>query len=245
MKRFMNRAAAISAFPLTYELLVPELFYLLAHDGGLSKAACGYVVEPKAQRPEDFQVLNGPEAQTEGLRLLRAHGVWPAPSSFPSIERIIGEGIRKRAFAGPLWGEGCPEEGPWTELWRARGVRMAYALTALAPSGRAAFGLYNLQSETPDLERAVALGEALSPFIAACLDREIASSMSPIIPVKDTQLTFGADGSITILGVDCIEMLRDAGGGGAGSVARMRERVEAAARILLNQIATRPQPELA
>ncbi len=242
MKRFTNRAEAISAFPLPFELLVPELFQLLAHDAGLSKAACGYVVDPRTQRPEDFQVLNGPEVQTEGLRLLRSQGIWPAPSTFPSIERIVREGIRQRAFAGLLWGEGCTEEGPWTALWRERGVRVAYAVTAIAPSGRAAVGLFNLQSVPPQLERALAMGECLSPIIAACLDREVAPSSSPLVTLREAQIAFGADGSIVMLGVDSVEMLRDAGAGDAGAVNRMRARVEAAAKDLLRQMAERPEP---
>ena len=244
MKRFVNRAAAIAAYPLPYELLVPELFHLLAHDAGLSKAACGYVIDTKARRPEAFQVLNGPEVQTEGLRMLRAHGVWPAPSNFPSIERIVSERIRSRAFAGAMWGEGCPEEGPWTALWQSRGVRMAYVLTALAPSGLAAFGLYNLKDGNPDLEQAKAMGEELSPIIAACLDRPAAPSPSPAMLVKETHLAFSADGAVAMLGVDCVEMLRDAGGGHAGAAKRMQAHAETAARDLLRQIAGRPEPEM-
>lgn len=245
MKRFVSRAAAMAAYPLPYELLVPELFQLLAHDAALSKTACGYVVDTKAQKPEEFQVLNGPEVQAEGLRMLRAHGVWPAPSNFPSIERIVGEGIRQRAFAGAMWGEGCAEEGPWTSLWQARGVRMAYVLTALAPSGLAAFGLYNLQNERSDLDVAVAMGEELSPIIAECLDRQPAPSASPAIPVKETQLAFGADGAVTMLGVDCVEMLRDAGGGNAGAVKRMQAKAEALAKDLLDEMAARSEPAMA
>lgn len=240
-KRFSSRAAAIASYQLPFELLVPELFHLLAHDAHLSPASCSYVVDTRST-PEDFRVLNGSEGTTEALRALRAAGVWPAPSNIPSIERIVGEGLRQRVFAGPLWGEGCPEEGPWTPMWQERGVRHAYVLTAIAPSGLAAFGLFNCREGVP--VAAPAMGEALSPIVAEILDRAPAATGSPLIAVKEAQLAFDADGKVNSLGVDCAETLRDAGGGGRGAVARMCERAEAAAKAILLRMAERPEPAM-
>lgn len=238
-KRFASRAAAVAAFQLPYELLAPELLNLLARDAALSPAACAYVIDTKG-RAEELRVLHGSEGTTEGLRALLAAGIWPGPPSFPSLARIIEDGLEQRAFAGPLWGEGCPEEGPWTPLWRERGIRLVYMLTAIAPSGLAAVGLFNCQRKVP--ERSVAMGEGLSPIVADVLDRAPAPGSSPVVVVREAQLGFGHDGELTALGVDCAEMLRDAGGGGAGALARMRLGAQAAAKTLLQQIASRPEP---
>jgi hypothetical protein len=242
IKRFANRATAIAAFPLPYELLVPELFTLLAQDAALSPASCSYVVDLTRHAPADFVVLNGSEGTTEALRSLRAAGIWPAPSSFPSIEEVAASGVKQRLFAGNLWGEGCPEEGPWTQMWRERGVHYGCMLMAISKSGRAAIGLYNCGHVPEDTRRPVEMGEALSAIIAGVLDRPQPVSASPEVLLKETHLGFSPSGEMDSLGVDCAEMLRDAGGGGAGAVSRMRARAEAMARALIDQVAMRAAP---
>lgn len=244
IKRFANRSAAIAAFPLPYELLVPELFFLLAQDAALSPASCSYVVDLTRNAPADFVVLNGSEGTTEALRSLRAAGIWPAPSSYPSVEEIAARGMKQRLFAGPLWGEGCPDEGPWTQMWRERGVHYGCMLTAISEAGRAAIGLYNCGDVPEDTRRPVEMGEALSEIIAGVLDRPQRPSTSPEILFKDTHLGFAPSGEMDSLGVDCAEMLRDAGGGGAGAVSRMRARAEAMARALIDQVAGRAPPSV-
>lgn len=242
VKRFEKRAAAIAAFPLPYELLAPELFHLLAHDAELSAASCSYVVDVTAGKPGDFRVLNGSEGTTEALRALRTAGIWPAPSNFPSIERIVQDGLKQRAFAGALYGEGCPEEGPWTPMWKERGVRFGYVLTAVARSGLAVIGLFNSREETAATSRALAMGEALSLMIAEILDRPPQAQAGPEVAIKEAQISFGPDGRTTSLGLECAEILRDAGGGGAGAVTRVRALAEAAARDLLDEMAGRMEP---
>lgn len=243
-KRFTTRAAAIAAFDLPYELLAPELFFLLAHDAKLSAASCSYVVDVKGQDAGNFRVLNGSEGTTEALRALRSAGYWPAPSTFPAIERIAAEGRAQRAYTGALWGEACAEDGPWGPMWKERGVRFAYMLTAISSAGLGAIGLFNCGPDRPATARQLAMGEAISQLVADILDRPAPPQPGPLALLKESQLAFGADGSLSALGVDSAEMLRDAGGGGAGAVARMRRRTEDVAAALLRELASRHEPEV-
>ncbi len=123
-------------------------------------------------------------------------------------------------------------------------MRYGYFLAAVAPSGRVATGLYDrAEGEPPFDARDLMAGEALSPVIAAALDREPGPSSSPEIAVDEAQIAFDRDGRLVSFGVSGAERLRDAGNGGPGAFAALRERAEAAARDLLADAAAAREPE--
>ena len=236
-KRVTSRLAALASAPLAQELLVPEVLIALRDAIGTDDFL-PYVLATDAlhEANDAFRVWRGSENNTDELRALLRAGLWPAPPTIPSLQRLMRERMPRSVFTAPLFGDDAADEGPWSPLWRARGVRHGYYLVAFADDGAAASGraivaLLSRGAASPPFSAAdIALGEATSRILARTLARPAPVAGANDTLVAESVLTFDAACAIASLGVGGAELLRDADGGGPGAGLEARARVEAAAR---------------
>lgn len=230
VKRLTSRIAALATAPLAPELLVPELLVALQKaigtDGVLPAV---FVHDADMGALHEFVVWRGSEFVDAARGMLRA-GIWPAPSTIPSVQALMSGRLARSVYAAPLWGEGCDEDGPWVPLWRERNVRHGYYLAAVAPSGRVCVALMSRGAASPAFTAEdIALGEASAHLIARAVDLRPSLQLPCDSVVAEVPLAFAADGSLATIGVGGPEQLRDLGGGGAGASASGRAMVERAA----------------
>lgn len=230
IKRLAGRIAALSTAPLTPEMLVPELLVALQQALGTNGVLPAVLVHDTAMGAlHEFTVWRGSEFVDAAREMLRL-GIWPAPSSIPSVQTLMTTRLARSVFAAPLWGEGCTEDGPWVPLWRERNVRHGYYLAAFAPSGRVCVALMSRGANLPSFTNAdLALGEAVAHLVARAVDIRPPALLPCDTVVAEVPLAFGTDGSLSAMGVGAPEQLRDLGGGGSSAMATARELVERAA----------------
>ena len=234
VKKLRNRLSALAKASLPPEMLVPELSIELHRAIGTDPLfSLPYVLvsDPAREAPHEFRVLRGSESNTDEIRALLQMGIWPAPSTIPSLHRLITERMSRTVFAAPLWGEGCNEEGPWTPLWRERNIRQGYYVIAFAPSGRVVATLISRGPDAPPFARAeIALGEEATRLIGRAIDRQPDHALPCDTLVDEVPVAFGVECRIASIGMYGQELLRDIGGGGPGARQIGHERVEKAAR---------------
>ena len=211
-------------------MLVPELLIALQNAIGTDAILPAVLVHDAGMGPvHEFVVWRGSEFSDAVRGLLRA-GIWPAPSTIPSVQKLMSERLSRSVFAAPLWGEGCAEDGPWAPLWRDRNVRHGYYLAAFAPSGRVCVALMSRGSTSPAFTAAdSALGEATARLIARAVDARPVALLPCDTLVAEVPLAFSVDGTLGTIGVGGPELLRDLGAGGSEASAKGREIVEQAA----------------
>ncbi len=230
-KRQTNRIAALATAALPPEMLVPELVIALQQAIGTDAALPAVFAHHPSDGPIDqFTVWRGAEGSIDALRALLGAGIWPAPSTIPSVQRLMTERLGCSVYAAPLWGEGCTEDGPWEPLWRERNIRHGFYLAAFAPSGRVCVALMSRAPESPAFSKSdIALGEASARYIASCIDRRPDVRATCDTLVNEIPVAFAADDSLSSLGVGGPEQLRDLCGGGPNAVALARALLESAA----------------
>ena len=230
-KRLTSRIAALARAPLAPEMLVPELAIALQRAIGTDCALPVVLLsQPGLEPPHAFRVWRGSETNTDELRGLLQLGVWPGPSTLPSLQRILSEPLPRSVYAAALWGEGCDEEGPWVSLWRDRHVRHGFYLVAFTPTGSAVAVLLSRKPASAAFTPAeVAAGEAVVRFIEAAASTTPAADLDCDAIADEVPIAFAADGRMTSLGLGGPELLRDLGGGGVGARAEGRRLAEAAA----------------
>ena len=244
-KRFIGRLAALATAPLAHELLVPELLVALRQAIGTDDFL-PYVLatDPQREASDEFRVWRGSENNTDELRLLLRAGLWPAPPSIPNLQQLMRERLPRCVFTAPLWGDDPADDGPWSPLWRARGVRHGYYLVAFADDGepapgRAIVALLSRGPSSPPFTAAdIAVGEATSRIVARTIAQPSPAAGTNDTLVAESALTFDASCSIASLGIGGAELLRDADGGGPGAGRRARARVEEAARRYAARLAS-------
>lgn len=236
LRPLVDRARALLKAEVPPEHLVPELTIHLAREIRSLGTPSVYVTHPEREKPQDFTVWRGSENNTDALRAMLAAGIWPGPKSIPSIQRMMTERMTRCAFAATFYGDGADEEGPWTPLWRERGIRHGFYLAATAASGQVAVCMFHRGDADPAFTAAdLAAGEAIAPVIAEAIDQR-----RPHYPGKfvvDTEVAFSIDksGAIASIGFGGLELLNAAGGGGPGATVRSRAIVESNAREFLAQ----------
>ena len=239
VKRLTSRVAALASAPLAPEMLVPELLIALQNTIGTDALLPAVLVHDAKMGPlQEFVVWRGSEF-TDAVRGLLSAGIWPAPSSIPSVQKLMSERLSRSVYAAPLWGEGCAEEGPWGPLWRDRNVRHGYYLAAFAPSGRVCVALMSRGPSSPAFTASdIARGEATARLVARAVDACPVTALPCDTLVTEVPLAFSVDGTLGTVGVGGPELLRDLGGGGSDATARGREIVERAAARFRDAILT-------
>ena len=243
-KRTTNRVAALVQAPLHPEVLVPELAIALQRaigtDGALPVVL---VTTPSTEPPHAFRVWRGSETNTDELRGLLQLGVWPGPSSLPSLQRMLSERLPRRVYAAPLWGDGSNEDGPWVALWRDRHVRHGYYLTAFSDAGRAVVVLLSRKPESAGFTNAdVELGESVTRFFVEAAERKRVVDNVCTLIANEVPIAFDGGGKLASLGLGGPDLLRDLAGGGVGARAEGRGLVEAVARRYHDSVLARPGP---
>ncbi len=231
-KRLTGRVAALVNAPLPAEMLVPELAIALQRAVGTDGALpIVLTTDPAQEPPHAFRVWRGAETNTDELRGLLQLGVWPGPSTLPSLQHLLREPAPRSVYAAALWGEGCNEDGPWVPLWRERQVRHGYYLVAFTAAGSVVAVLLSRRPASAAFTaHDIAAGTDLVRFITAVANRAAQQELVCDVVADEAPIAVSAACRMTSLGIGGPELLRDLGGGGDGARAQGRYLVEHAAR---------------
>ncbi|MCC6919926.1 MAG: hypothetical protein IT548_12025 [Alphaproteobacteria bacterium] len=232
--RVLARLRALAGLGLAPELLVPEMSIVLGRALSTVTYPAVFAIssEAAAARPQDFTVWLGAEQTVQEIRQSLALGIWPGPSGTPSLQTIMTRRDNRRVFAATLWGEGCTDEGPWGDLWRARNLQQGLQTVWFAPSGLTVVAVMARETGAPPFSAAdIAFAEAAAPIITAVVDR--AAGDDPYeAAVPEVQLVLDAEGKPASMSFGVAEMLRDIGGGGAGAAEATLQRIGKAASAI-------------
>lgn len=234
LARIVSRLRALAHLGFAPELTVPEMCILMARGLRTTTQPAVFVIgaEAAVTRPQDFIVWLGADQMVRELRQLLTMGIWPGPKDTPSLKTIMTRRENRRVFAATLWGEGCTDEGPWGDLWRARGIQHGLQAVFFAPSGLTAVAVMSRASgEPPFSARAIAFAEACVPVIAGAIDGAALSEACDT-PLPEAQLVLDAAGKAGPMSFGVAELLRDMGGGTDGAGEAMVVRIEAIAASL-------------
>ena len=226
--RVLQRLRALAGLGLPPQLVVPEMSILIGRALETITYPAVFVTGSEAAvlRPQDFTVWLGAEQTVHEIRQLLAAGIWPGPRDTPSLQTIMTQRENRRVFAATLWGEGCIDEGPWGDMWRARGLQQGLQTVWFAPSGQIAIAVMARETGSPAFSAAdIAFAEAAAPVISAILDNAPAGEAYDAA-VPEVQLMLDANGKVGPMGFGVAEMLRDMGGGGPDAVADSIRRIE-------------------
>lgn len=225
--RVLGRLRALAGLGLAPELVVPEMSIVLGKALNTITYPAVFAVssEAAAARPQDFTVWLGAEQTVQEIRQSLALGIWPGPSGTPSLQTIMTRRDNRRVFAATLWGEGCTDEGPWGDLWRARNLQQGLQTVWFAPSGLTVVAVMARETGAPPFSaREIAFAEAAAPIIAAVVDRPaLGEPYDAAVP--DVQLVLSAARAPGSMSFGVSEMLRDMGGGGPDAAAATLARI--------------------
>lgn len=223
--RVLARLQALSGLGLAPELVVPEMAILMAQALKAATYPAVFITKPTAP-PQDFTVWLGADQTVRELRALLAMGIWPGPKGTPSLQTIMSERMDRQIFAATLWGEGCTDEGPWGDLWRARGIQQGLQAVYFPASGCVAVIVIARATGKPPFSSAdIEFGEAAAPFFEVAMDAA-ANREAYDEPVPAVQLIMESGGSSGKASFGAAEMLRDMGGGGPDAVERAMAIIE-------------------
>ncbi|BCW89023.1 hypothetical protein sos41_21780 [Alphaproteobacteria bacterium SO-S41] len=227
--RVLARLHALGGLGLAPELVVPEMCILLSRTLQTVSYPAVFVTPPDVAmaRPHDFTVWLGAEGTVRELRASLKLGIWPGPKDTPSLQTIMTQRENRRVFAATLWGEGCIDEGPWGDMWRARGIQQGIQTVFFAPSGKlTAVAVMARGTGEPIFTNAeIAFAEASVPIIAAALDGAPGEDAYDS-PVPESQLVLDADGKAGPMSFGVAELLSDMGGGGPDAVEAITAKIE-------------------
>jgi len=229
--RVLSRLRTLAGLRLAPEVLVPEMSIVLGRALNTVTYPAVFAVssETAMNRPQDFTVWLGAEQTVREIRQSLALGIWPGPAGTPSLQTIMTRRDNRRVFAATLWGEGCADEGPWGDLWRARNLQQGLQTVWFAPSGLTAVAVMARETGAPPFSAAdVTFAEAAAPIIAGVVDRA-PSDDAYDAAVPEVQLVLTAERKPASMSFGVVEMLRDISGGGAGAVEATLGRIEKAA----------------
>jgi DNA-binding CsgD family transcriptional regulator len=226
--RVLQKLRALAGLGLPPELIVPEMSILIGRALATITYPSVFVAgaEVVRSRPQDFEVWLGAEQMVVELRQLLSMGIWPGPRDTPSLQTIMTTRENRRVFAATLWGEGCVDEGPWGDMWRARRLQQGLQAVYFAPSGLTAVAVMAREPGAPAFSAAdIAFAESAAPIISAVIDSAPVDEPYDA-PVPEVQLMIDGDGKAGPMAFGVAEMLRDMGGGGPGAVADTLRRIE-------------------
>lgn len=229
--RVLSRLRTLAALNLPPELIVPEMSIVLGKALNTITYPAVFVIETEAAatRPQDFRVWLGAEQTVQELRQLLAHGIWPGPPGTPSLQTIMTRRDNRRVFAATLWGDGCPDAGPWEDLWRTRNLQQGLQTVWFTPSGLTAVAVMARETGAPPFSAAdINFAEAAAPIIASVVDRPSTPDRYDAA-VPDVQLVLTPDRQPASMSFGVAEMLRDISGGGPGAAEASLARIAQAA----------------
>jgi hypothetical protein len=178
-------------------------------------------------QPDGFTVWMGADQTVRELRQLLKIGIWPGPRDTPSLQTIISQRVDRQIFAATLWGEGCTDEGPWGDLWRARGIQQGLQAVFFPRSGGVGAILIARATGQPPFSAAdQAFGEAVIPLFEAAIDGSAPSGDDYDEQLPPVQLLLDASGKPDRMSFGTSEMLSDMGGGGPDAVESMAALIE-------------------
>ena len=221
--RILDRLRALASFGLAPELIVPEMAILIGRTLETATYPAVFVTDrSRAAQPENFTVWLGADQTVRELRQLLKLGIWPGPKDTPSLQTIMANRSNRQVFAATLWGEGCVDEGPWGDMWRARRVQQGLQAVYFPPSGRVAVAVMARATGAPPFSPAdLAFGEAAVPFMEAAIDSASSGGDPYDEAVPTAQLILETGGAPAQMSFGTAEMLRDMGGGGPDAVEAM------------------------
>lgn len=229
--RVLSRLRTLAGLSLPPELIVPEMSIVLGKALHTITYPAVFVTDAEAaiSRPQDFTVWLGAEQTVQELRQLLALGIWPGPTGTPSLQTIMARRDNRRVFAATLWGDGCPDAGPWEDLWRTRNLQQGLQTVWFTPSGLTAVAVMARETGAPPFSAAdINFAEAAAPIIASAVDRPPAQERYDAA-VPDVQLVLTSERKPASMSFGVAEMLRDMSGGGPGATEASLTRIARAA----------------